>query len=72
VSEDVFDTGDIDKMIQRLDELKARHRELDIEIDMLERDGGQDFRTMGLKREKLRIKDRIVWLTSHLTPDIIA
>ena len=72
MSEDVFDTGDIDKMIQRLDELKARHRELEIEIDMLERDGGQDFRTMGLKREKLRIKDRIVWLTSHLTPDIIA
>ena len=39
---------------------------------MLERDGGQDFRIMGLKREKLRIKDRISWLASHLTPDIIA
>lgn len=72
MNEDVFDTGDIDKMVQRLEELRARHRELDLEIDMLERDGGQDFRIMGLKREKLRIKDRIVWLASHLTPDIIA
>ena len=34
--------------------------------------GGHDIRVMGLKREKLRIKDSISWLSSKLTPDIIA
>jgi hypothetical protein len=72
VNEDDFDTDDIDKMLQRLEELRARHRDLDAMIERLETDGGQDFRIMGLKREKLRIKDRIVWLSSKLTPDIIA
>jgi hypothetical protein len=72
VSEDVFDPGDIDKMMQRLEELRTRHRDLDAAIERLELDGGQDFKIMGLKREKLRIKDRIVWLSSKLTPDIIA
>jgi hypothetical protein len=72
VSEDVFDPGDIDTMMQRLEELRTRHRDLDVAIERLELDGGQDFKIMGLKREKLRIKDRIVWLSSKLTPDIIA
>jgi hypothetical protein len=72
VNEDVFDTGDIDKMMQRLEELRARHRDLDAAIEQLESDGGQDFRIMSLKREKLRIKDQIAWLSSKLTPDIIA
>lgn len=72
MSEDVFDPGDIDKMTERLEELRARHRDLDAAIERLEMDGGQDFKIMGLKREKLRIKDRIVWLSSKLTPDIIA
>lgn len=72
VTEDDFDTGDIDKMLERLEELRARHRDLDATIERLENDGGQDFKIMGLKREKLRIKDRIVWLSSKLTPDIIA
>lgn len=72
MNEDVFDTGDIDKMMQRLEELRARHRDLDAAIEQLESDGGQDFRIMGLKREKLRIKDQIAWLSSKLTPDIIA
>jgi hypothetical protein len=72
VSEDVFDPGDIDKMLERLEELRARHRDLDAAIERLEIDGGQDFKIMGLKREKLRIKDSIVWLSSKLTPDIIA
>jgi len=72
VNEDVFDPGDIDKMLQRLEELRSRHRQLDAAIEQLESDGGQDIKIMGLKREKLRVKDHIAWLSSKLTPDIIA
>ena len=72
MSEDVFDPGDIDRMLQWLEELRSRHRDLDQAIDQLEADGGQDFKIMTLKREKLRVKDRISWLSSKLTPDIIA
>ena len=72
MNEDVFDPGDIDKMLHRLEELRSRHRQLDAAIEQLESDGGQDIKIMGLKREKLRIKDHIAWLSSKLTPDIIA
>jgi hypothetical protein len=59
-------------MEKRLEELRARHRELDEAIERLKLEGGEDIRVMGLKREKLRLKDRITWLSSKLTPDIIA
>jgi hypothetical protein len=72
LSEDVFDPGDIDKMLARLEQLRARHHELDVTIAKLESGGSDDIRVMGLKREKLRVKDRIAWLSSKLTPDIIA
>lgn len=72
MSDIVFDPTNIEEMEQRLEELRARHRELDDTITQLKRDGGDDIRIMGLKREKLRVKDRIVWLSSKLTPDIIA
>jgi hypothetical protein len=38
----------------------------------MKRVGGNDIGLMGLKREKLRVKDRIMWLSSKMTPDIIA
>ncbi len=41
-------------------------------IEELETAGGDDIKVMGLKREKLRIKDRITWLSAKITPDIIA
>ena len=72
LSENTFDPGDVDKMVQRLEALRTRHRELDELIAQLEADGGQDIRIMGLKRDKLRTKDHIAWLSSKLTPDIIA
>lgn len=72
LSEDVFEPGDIDKMLERLEELRTRHRDLDLAIERLDLEGGQDFKVMTLKREKLRIKDRIAWLSSKITPDIIA
>ncbi len=72
MSEDVFDPGDIDRMLERLEVLRSRHRDLDLAIERLDLEGGQDFKVMTLKREKLRLKDQIAWLSSKLTPDIIA
>jgi hypothetical protein len=68
----VFDPTDMEGMLARLEELRARHRELDRTIEELETAGGDDIKVMGLKREKLRIKDRVAWLSAKLTPDIIA
>jgi hypothetical protein len=72
LSDDDFDPGDIDRMSERLESLRARHRELDASIEKLESGGANDIQVMGLKREKLRVKDHIAWLSSKLTPDIIA
>jgi hypothetical protein len=72
VSEDGLDDGDLEGMETRLEELRAKHRELDRRIEALESEGGQFFQVMALKREKLRLKDRIAWLLTRTTPDIIA
>lgn len=72
MSDIVFDPSNLEAMEQQLEQLRARHRELDETIDQLKADGGDDIRIMGLKREKLRVKDRIVWLSSKIMPDIIA
>jgi hypothetical protein len=72
LSDIVFDPTNIEEMEKRLEELRARHRERDEAIERLKLEGGEDIRVMGLKREKLRLKDRITWLSSKLTPDIIA
>ncbi len=72
MSDIVFDPTNIEEMEKRLEELRARHRELDDTIAQLKLEGGEEIRVMGLKREKLRLKDRITWLSSKLTPDIIA
>ncbi len=72
MSDDGFDPGDLDEVETRLEELRERHRELDSKIAELGDDIAQAFQVMTLKREKLRVKDRITWLTSKMTPDIIA
>ena len=72
MSDIVFDPTDMGGMLARLEELRSRHRELDRTIEELETAGGDDIKVMGLKREKLRVKDRIAWLSSKITPDIIA
>lgn len=72
MSEDVFDADNLDKMAQRLEELRARHSELSKQIEALTAEGAEPFQVMTLKREKLRVKDKIVWFASRLTPDIIA
>lgn len=72
MSDIVFDPADIDGMLTKLEELRTRHKDLSATIEQLEAAGGDDIKVMGLKREKLRVKDRIVWLSSKITPDIIA
>lgn len=72
MNDEGIDTNDLDAMEARLEELRARHRELDQRIEALEAEGDQAFQIMGLKREKLRLKDRITLLVTKLTPDIIA
>jgi hypothetical protein len=72
VGDDGLEDGDLDGMEARLEELRARHRELDRRIESLELEGDQLFQVMTLKREKLRLKDRIAWLQTRTTPDIIA
>lgn len=72
MSDIVFDPTDMEAMVLQLEELRARHRDLDVAIDKLKAEGGDDIRIMGLKREKLRLKDRISWLSAKVTPDIIA
>ncbi len=72
MSDIVFDPTNIEAMVQQLEELRQRHRDLDVSIEEMKRAGGNDIGLMGLKREKLRLKDRIMWLSSKMTPDIIA
>ncbi|MEQ1783277.1 MAG: DUF465 domain-containing protein [Hyphomonadaceae bacterium] len=72
MSDIVFDPTNIEEMVQRLEELRQRHRDLDASIEEMKLAGGNDIAVMGLKREKLRLKDRIMWLSSKMTPDIIA
>ena len=72
MSDIVFDPTDMEAMHARLDELRQRHRDLDRTIEDLKTSGADDIRLMALKREKLRLKDSITWLTSRITPDIIA
>jgi len=72
LSDIVFDPTNIEAMVQQLEELRQRHSDLDASIEEMKRVGGNDIGLMGLKREKLRLKDRIMWLSSKITPDIIA
>lgn len=72
LSDDAFDFVDLDKLEAQLEVLRQEHRALDERIRTLETEAGPLFQVMSLKREKLRVKDRIAWITSKLTPDIIA
>jgi len=72
LSDETSEFIDLDQLEAQLETLRQQHRSLDERIRGLEADGGSMFQIMGLKREKLRVKDRIVWITAKLTPDIIA
>ncbi|MFA7275409.1 MAG: YdcH family protein [Pseudobdellovibrionaceae bacterium] len=64
---------DEDSLREQLDELKAEHKALDEQIDLLTRSQAVDFLTIAkLKKEKLRVKDTIQRIESMLIPDILA
>lgn len=56
-----------------LDVFRKEHRDLDQEIhDMIEAGARDQLTLQRLKREKLRLKDKIARIEDRLTPDIIA
>ena len=57
----------------KLEDLKRRHNELDMDIQALEHKGlGNELQVKRLKKKKLQLKDEIVRIEDFLTPDIIA
>ncbi len=54
----------------KIAELERQHRALDTAIDAMP--SFQEFEKMKLKREKLRLKDKISALRAMILPDIIA
>ena len=58
---------------KQLDELKARHREIDEKILEMNKDLTKDqLEIQRLKRQKLQLKDEISRIETDLLPDIIA
>ena len=56
----------------KLEVLKREHGDLDHAIEVLEHSGGDMFTIKRLKKQKLRLKDRIRILEDQINPDIIA
>ncbi|MFN3076900.1 MAG: YdcH family protein [Alphaproteobacteria bacterium] len=62
-----------DELRKRLSGLRLEHRELDETISRLAQTPPLDqLQLQRLKRRKLLLKDKIVWLEGHMLPDIIA
>ena len=62
-----------DELRTQLEILKKKHRELDVEITALRNIGSNDvLKTQRMKKQKLGLKDKIVYIENQLTPDIIA
>lgn len=56
-----------------LAEARGRHEALSAEVEALQSEAAPDqLRLARLKKQKLFLKDKIVWLESQLTPDLIA
>lgn len=57
----------------KLEVLRQEHRDLDTAIAALHERGAPDMLTLQrFKRQKLKLKDRIVQLEDRILPDIIA
>lgn len=63
---------DREALLRRLHELRSEHRDLDTVIARLEGGMRDQLQVQRLKKRKLKLKDEIAWLESHLVPDIIA
>lgn len=63
----------MDGVREQLDKLKAEHRDLDIQIELLANTPEIDqLEIARLKRRKLRLRDEIALCEDRLIPDIIA
>jgi hypothetical protein len=60
------------KYIKRRDDLIARHRDLDAQIDGLSDSPLNQLLVLRLKKEKLRLRDEIAKLEQVIYPDITA
>ena len=67
------DTDEKAELEAELARLKEEHRDLDGAIEALEHMmAGDQLQIQRLKKRKLVLKDRIIYLEDRLTPDIIA
>lgn len=58
---------------QRIIELELEHRDLDLVIDTLSREGSyEELQLRRLKKRKLQLKDHITLLKMQLVPDVPA
>ncbi len=68
-----MDDADIERLRQRLAELKSEHRDLDEVIARIAETAPFDqIQIKRLKKRKLLLKDQIARMKSKLLPDIIA
>lgn len=64
---------DIDEVLAQISALREEHRRLDDEITALYTQGVTDMMKIArMKKQKLKLKDRIAHLTDLVNPDIIA
>ncbi|MDQ9171098.1 DUF465 domain-containing protein [Oxalobacteraceae bacterium R-40] len=63
----------IEGIRQRIIELELEHRDLDLVIETLSKDGNyEELQLRRLKKRKLQLKDHITLLKMQLVPDIPA
>jgi hypothetical protein len=64
---------DQDAIRMEVERLRLEHRDLEAAIDALTAVGASDqLQIQRLKKRKLSLRDRIVFLEDQITPDIIA
>lgn len=67
---DINDPAELNRISQRVAELKLEHRELDAAIARLQSDiDADELAVKRLKKRKLQLKDAIAMLESALIPD---
>ena len=68
-----MDQADIERLRERLAELRTEHRDLDDVISRISESAPFDqIQVKRLKKRKLMLKDQIARIESQLLPDIIA
>ncbi len=66
----MLDSGELARLVRRLQELREEHRDLDAAIARLQADRQADELLLKrMKKRKLRLKDQIAWIENLLIPD---